>query len=912
MIRKATMYFVALCLISYSGMGFYAQTGNHSHGHSEDIEIKEKIFVKIRPLSQSKSDLYWLEDYFLDNYEHYVGLVEDKVSKPINFSSTEFSNAIELINVQIVADFKSKAADYIRQKEAEKTKNTPDNDGFTPKAAGQPCQNADFETGDASGWELFSGSVTNQPYGVTNMNPVTLGTQHKINTSGNDPNVPALPKVFPGGGTASMQLGDDGTGGMAASMKQTFLVDANSASFTYSYAIVMEDPSGHSLGEKPFFKVNMYDQNGAPINCADYAVIAGSGGDPGFIGYGGTGSFFNPYSGYYLPWRTTFIPLGAYAGQNVTIEFITGDCSQSGHFGYAYIDAACSPLEVTKSSDFICAGQPVTLSAPPGASSYSWTQVGNAQVLGTSQTLVTSTPGDYEVKVTPVTGGACSATLQIHVDGSLDHPIADFTVQPAAICMGDSVLITDASYVQGSSSITGWDWDLDGDGTIDTTAKNPGYVTYATPGTYTVKLKIYNNGCDASKTMTVNVNQGPDAFWAPPAPLCSDAPDVDLNTLVTGTAGGTWSGTGVTGNMFDPSAGSQTITYTVSDATCTRSETHDITIAAMPVVTFSTPDEICLKGQSITLAATPSGGTFKLNGQTVTQFDPQIQGLGNYTISYTVANPNYPQCYVTVNDTITVKDGFPITATIPDYFCFGADDYVITMNPMGGTFTGTLNQDSLLLISTAPKGNYSFSYSYTSPEGCTGTFSHNFAVGPDLKVDITLEQACWQNVTLTAVPKVGNFVSYEWKDQNGNVLGNQKVFSGHIPTFGYQDFNLNVVDNKGCATSATINDSIHESFGPNMFQIPNVITPNNDAVNDYLSMPVMDNPCIEYSVLILNRWGNVVYECDKDHPTFAGKDKSGGSLSDGVYFYKVVSKDIDCTTEPFKPLCYGFITIITK
>jgi hypothetical protein len=891
-------------------LGFNSYAQNNTHGHSEDIEIKEKIFVKIRPISQSSKEYYWLEDYFLDNYKHYVELVESKVGSPIDFSSTTFVSTIEEIKAQIISDFKTNGSGYVSQKEADKAKNSSNNDGFTPKAAGQPCNNADFETGNATGWELFAGTVTNQPYGYTGMAPIALGTQHKINSSGTDPNVPTLPKVYPGGGQYSMQLGDYGTGGKAASMKQTFLVDANSASFTYSYAIVLEDPSGHSLGEKPFFKVNMYDQNNQPINCADYHVIAGAGGDPGFIGYGGTGSIFSPYSGYYLPWRTTFIPLGAYVGQNVTIEFVTGDCSQSGHFGYAYIDAACSPLNVTKSSDFICAGQPVTLTAPPGASGYLWTPNGE-----TTQTITTTTPGDYTVKVTPVTGGACSATLPIHVDGSLDHPVADFTVQPASICIGDSVKITDASYVQGTSSITGWDWDLNGDGTIDTTAQNPGYVTYPTAGTYNVKLKIYNNGCDASKTLTVNVNQGPDAFWTPPAPMCSSASPVDLNSYVTGTAGGTWSGNGVTGSMFNPSGGTQTITYNVSDATCNRSETHVITVIPNPVITFTTPDEICLKGQPITLTATPAGGTFKMNNQVVTTFDPQAQGLGDYYITYTAADPNYPQCFATVTDTITVKDGFPVTATVPDFFCYGDSNYVISMTPTGGFFNGSLIPDSvtnILTISTAQPGNYTFGYTYTSPEGCTGTFSHSFTVGQKIKVEATLEQSCWQNVTLTAVPKVGNFVNYEWKDQNGNVLGTNKTFSGHIPQFGYQDFYLNVVDNKGCKTGTSLNDSVIESFGPNMFQIPNVITANGDNINDCLDMPVMDNPCIEYSVLILNRWGNVVYECTKDTPTFCGKDKSGTKLSDGVYFYKVVSKDIDCSKEPFKPLCYGFITVISK
>jgi hypothetical protein len=34
--------------------------------------------------------------------------------------------------------------------------------------------------------------------------------------------------------------------------------------------------------------------------------------------------------------------------------------------------------------------------------------------------------------------------------------------------------------------------------------------------------------------------------------VCESSGTINLNTLITGTAGGTWSGTGVTGNTFNP------------------------------------------------------------------------------------------------------------------------------------------------------------------------------------------------------------------------------------------------------------------------------------------------------------------------------------------------------------------------
>ncbi len=52
---------------------------------------------------------------------------------------------------------------------------------------------------------------------------------------------------------------------------------------------------------------------------------------------------------------------------------------------------------------------------------------------------------------------------------------------------------------QSTGTITSYAWDLDNDGTVDSTAQNPNY-TYSTPGTYTVKLNV--NGPNGSNSLT--------------------------------------------------------------------------------------------------------------------------------------------------------------------------------------------------------------------------------------------------------------------------------------------------------------------------------------------------------------------------------------------------------------------------
>jgi subtilisin-like proprotein convertase family protein len=80
---------------------------------------------------------------------------------------------------------------------------------------------------------------------------------------------------------------------------------------------------------------------------------------------------------------------------------------------------------------------------------------------------------------------------------------------------------------------------------------------------------------------SLTFDTGPSATWTQPASytLCSAAP-INLDLLITGTAGGTWSGTGVTGNMFDPAGlyGNIPVTYTVTAGSCTSTQTHSFLV----------------------------------------------------------------------------------------------------------------------------------------------------------------------------------------------------------------------------------------------------------------------------------------------------------------------------------------------
>ncbi|MFN5878252.1 MAG: gliding motility-associated C-terminal domain-containing protein, partial [Flavobacteriales bacterium] len=65
--------------------------------------------------------------------------------------------------------------------------------------------------------------------------------------------------------------------------------------------------------------------------------------------------------------------------------------------------------------------------------------------------------------------------------------------------------------------------------------------------------------------------------------------------------------------------------------------------------------------------------------------------------------------------------------------------------------------------------------------------------------------------------------------------------------------------------------------------IPNVISPNYDGTNDIFEI---ENLPENTELIVLNRWGNVVFSTTNYKNNWNGQDASGKDLVDGVYTYK--------------------------
>ncbi len=352
------------------------------------------------------------------------------------------------------------------------------------------CLNADFELGNFTGWQGMRGVCC--PINTPVMGIVP--GRHTI-TSGNgtDPNTcNQVPVVCPWGGNFSARLGNANINNQAEALRYTFTVTPNSTLFTYSYAVIFEDP-GHIEEEQPRFDTRVI-AGGNAIPCTEYMVSAASN-LPGFQTCPGIDSQGDPILITYRNWTTVGVDLTAYIGQPVTIEFRTGDCALGGHFGYAYIDAiSCQPMEIEVN---YCVGDTAAvLTAPPGFQSYNWST-------GDTIQTITVNPSNYNLITCEIISfSGCVANLSSIINPA--DPQMGFSYNNP--CIGFPLNLVNST-TSVHSPIISWLWNF-GDGT-NSNQQNPTHL-YSSPGQYEVSLiAITELGCSDTLSYTVNVYPNP-------------------------------------------------------------------------------------------------------------------------------------------------------------------------------------------------------------------------------------------------------------------------------------------------------------------------------------------------------------------------------------------------------------------
>lgn len=332
-----------------------------------------------------------------------------------------------------------------------------------------------------------------------------------------------LPTIPPGE-IASVRLGNWETGAKAEAIEFLYPVQKGASDIMdINYAIVMEDPN-HDASEQPRFTLEILDartgQQIGGLNKKCYSADFTAGGsDKTGSGWHVEGTGSNKVN--WKEWTTVSISLTEYVGRTLKIRFTTKDCSQSGHYGYAYFTINCRGGQL----EGLACGVDNTdhFTAPSGSFNYHWYKQANPdEVLyendsvtlkRTDSAVFMIDPQDttiYNVEVISKLNG-CSFTLVANPNPRYPKTVVD-TVAKEWDCT-NTVTFSNTSYVEIiTRNKTGvrdttisedpiddvvWDWG-DGSAPEHSTAATISHTYPKTGGKFypTISAIIADGGCE--------------------------------------------------------------------------------------------------------------------------------------------------------------------------------------------------------------------------------------------------------------------------------------------------------------------------------------------------------------------------------------------------------------------------------
>jgi gliding motility-associated-like protein len=775
------------------------------------------------------------------------------------------------------------------------------------------CPNLDFENGDFSNWsgtygcnpidpadyEMYydantcswnfrngtyttpSGQTLDEPQASQ---PNNINGQQAIVSSawngGVDPYVPPLSLTPPTGGTRVARIGDYYNGARVGDLKYNIDVDSNNSLLTAYYAIVLEAPGGdHENDQNPYFRIRLIDPDGNSVECVEY-IQDGVAGAEGFNTYNCGGPCVSSADGnqtdknnlIWRDWTAISVNLLPYMGQNVTIEFVAGDCALTGHLGYAYIDLSCRRNEIITQTNYVCKGVNGTMEAPSGMSDYEW-HYGDSlgPVVGNSQNLSVSDTGWYYCRMTPFSTAisSCPFTLGTYIQEAPSDPLAGFTALPTPVCIGEPVQCTDTSITANNSPIANWEWDF-GDGSTSS-GQNPSH-SYSDSGTYDIQLIITTiDGCLDTALESIYVLPLLNPDFTVPTLVCSQDTAFDL---VATPLGGIWSGTGIVDSIagtFDPVsafANGNSVSIRYSVGTCDEFVEKTISITPQLTAEFDPAGPFCNDDAPYQLTATQTGGTWSGTGVDANgSFDPASAVIGNNDIQYIFTQA----CGDTSLQTIVVNERKDASITPVDPICEDEADIQLQSLQAGGIWSGT-GVDANGLFSPVSAGPGSHTIKYVLPSPCPD--SSEIVIEVLEKYDATFDPAgpfCNDDAPFQLIPtQAGGAWSGTGVDANG-------LFSPSSASIGDNDIQYiftqacgdtsiqTIVVNERKDASITPVDPICEGAADIQLQTAQtggifsgvgvdangLFSPSNAGPGSHTIKYVLPSPCPDSSVIVI-------------------------------------------------------------
>ncbi len=330
-------------------------------------------------------------------------------------------------------------------------------------------------------------------------------------------------------------------------------------------------------------------------------------------------------------------------------------------------------------------------------------------------------------------------------------------------------------------------------------------------------------------------------------------------------------------------------TVTVTDM-CSQSVTADVQIQIATTDVDAGSDVTICENQTTNLTAT--GGT------------SYIWSDGSTTETITVSPTQTTMYFVTATGvcipidsvTVFVSPGADVTLTQPPTVCAGEQ---IQIEASGGeTFIwsssppdGSLNsQASNPTINVKPHVTTVYSVTAANSYGCTGFAQVTAEIYPNPEADFLIDPPAVSSfepiITFTDISG-GGPVEWFWDFGDNSFSDIQHPVHMYSDSGGIYPVMLIVTNIYGCRDSIIKNAIVKPDF---VIYIPNAFSPEDNGINDEITIFSTGVSERDFHWTIFNRWGNTVFESYDLHQGWDGK-YNGDKAPPGIYAYRILFRD---------------------
>ena len=654
-----------------------------------------------------------------------------------------------------------------------------------------------------------------------------------------------------------------------------------------------------------------------------------------------------------------FNAYGTFTIEQVIYNYTTG-CSDS---TTQNINISSLEPNFSLSNDSICAGDSlqltdssITWDAPPTPHPLvSWSfDMDNGDIVtdGPIINYAYNTPGSYNITLTATNSVECAASTSLSIE-VLANPFAVIAPDNTLGCSPFVVNFDNNSISLNGLPLSSFDFSFTDDSSA-TTVFNTDAVehTFNGVGTYYGTLVATDEfGCQSSPAQVPITITQPNAFFSVDNVICNQD-NIIANNASNGLIPISYEWL-IDGDLFSTDINLNTVFDEENIPENTSSILHDLSLVATDgngctdtmsnLITVSIPTAI--PSFTFTGAAVNADGAYVCPPIFGDFMDSSISygpiqswawsfGNGNQSVledpSNTYALPGVYSLGLVITDEYGCSDDTVLT----DYLTIGGPSATANWFQIDGECAQGANFE---LNNTENVANITWylgdgnsledtlSFFYYYPE--SNTYNPSVVISDDLGCDVIIPLDEINvgddglNAFFSASPNPADqndvifldegstaesttIVSWEWDFGNGT-----NAFSGvssdqntSYSVAGQYPIVLTITDDIGCIDSYEVLLNISDP----VIWIPNVFTPNGDGVNDVLNLPYEGFQT--FNILILNRWGNVMWNRTDQNGVFLwdGTDNGQEKCTDGVYFYKLSGTMFGGTQQEL----HGFVTVI--